>query len=134
MNPIEWLEAHYAMEIVFLLTMLAVSVILGTMALRVFRTGFTRGSAWGETPEAMIKKALDERLRILEFDTAMVLMEKQRLKKLEIDALELQLRLNGAKSAESQTPTRPASPAHAGGDRPFDPEGKAGIAAPPSAQ
>lgn len=47
-----------------------------------------------EILEAKVVSIVNEQLRIQSFDSAMVLMEKQRLKKLEIEELELRLACN----------------------------------------
>jgi hypothetical protein len=111
-NPFEWIEHHYVLEYVITITLsiflismtlLTLKAVQGALFTKPRRSHLCVSSEEVQkspgVSEAksdlhdLIQQTVEEALRIKEFDSAMVLMEKQRLKKLEIEELKLQLEL-----------------------------------------
>lgn len=111
-NPFEWMEHYYVFQYALIITLgiFLISMLLMTMKAvqgalvpkpRRSSSGVSREEVQENPDESEVKRDLhdmiqqyvEEVLRIKEFDTAIVLMEKQRLKKLEIEELKLQLEL-----------------------------------------
>lgn len=107
MNLFDWMEHYKVIETMFITIVMAGSLLMTVMGFKaawqiLFAKRYPITSASSnemeEELEAMVSRIVDERLRVAEFDTVMVLMEKQRLKKLEIQ--ELQLRLGADDAAQ----------------------------------
>ncbi|MFA5216286.1 hypothetical protein [Sulfuricurvum sp.] len=106
-SPFEWIQHYYVLEYaititlsiflisMILLTLKAVQGALFTKARRTQSCDIKKDKADNEADlHNTIKEVVEEILRIKEFDTAMVLMEQQNLKKLEIEELRLRLELH----------------------------------------
>lgn len=98
MNVSVWMDKE-AIMVFGMLGMLLVMMLIGVtiFKIRLMRKGDTQSIQEPAADlgglEHTVSTMIEEHLRIHAFDTAMVLMEKQRLKKLEIEELSLRLRL-----------------------------------------
>ncbi|KFN40877.1 MAG: hypothetical protein JU82_00415 [Sulfuricurvum sp. MLSB] len=115
MRVLDWLQLHHFFEIFLVFALMSGAMILVILMIKVgwntiFETGFMKRGA-SELPERIqerIESIVEELLRVREFDTAMILMEKQRLKKLELQELGLKVHLLEA-CAKGEHPCSPTS-------------------------
>jgi len=102
MNLYQWIIDHHIANLVFMFVALNMIVALLIVLWRII---FTTGEmikpkkspkpslTLCEKDEEYLNRLIHDRITEREFDSAMVLMEKGRLKKLEIEELQLQLKL-----------------------------------------
>jgi len=113
MNLYQWIIDHHIANLVFMFVALNMIVALLIVLWRIiFTTGemikpkkdLKPSLTLCEKDEEYLNGSIHDRITEREFDSAMVLMEKGRLKKLEIEELQLQLKLLDGQKERTHEP------------------------------